>query len=69
MPTCEKEKEAILAPRAVHEVKRDVHQVSAGRRASFLGAERVLIYPGAQTEKERGPGEDPVQRAVVSDGW
>lgn len=49
--------------------KRDVHQVSAGRSASFLCAERVLIDPGAQTEKERGPGEDPVQRAVVSDDW
>ena len=48
--------------------KRDVHQVS-GERCAFLSAERVLIDPGAQTEKERGPGEDPVQHAVVSDGW
>jgi hypothetical protein len=49
--------------------KRDVHQVSAERCASFLSAERVMIDPGAQTEKERGPGEDPVQDAMVSDGW
>jgi len=49
--------------------ERDVHQVSGELCASFLSAERVLIDPGAQTEKERGPGEDPVQHAVVSDGW
>lgn len=49
--------------------ERDVHQVSGERCASFLGAESVLIDPGAQTEKERGPGEDPVQHAMVSDGW
>ena len=49
--------------------KRDVHQVSGERCASFPSTERVLIDPGAQTEKERGPGEDPVQHGMVSDGW
>lgn len=38
-----------------------MHQVSAGRGASLPSAERVLIDPGAETEEERGPGEDPVQ--------
>jgi len=67
VPTC-MEKEGILAPRAGHEGKRDVHKVPGGRCASFPSAKRVLIDPGAQTEEERGPGEDPVQHAVVSDG-
>jgi hypothetical protein len=28
----------------------------------------MLIDPGAEAEKERWPGEDPVQHAVVSKG-
>jgi hypothetical protein len=28
----------------------------------------VLIDPGAEAEKERGPSEDPVQHGMVSDG-
>jgi hypothetical protein len=51
-----------------HEGWRAVHQISDGRRSALLSSERVLIDPGTEAEKERWPGEDPVQHAVVSKG-
>ena len=45
-----------------------VHQISDRRCSAFLSSEWMLINPGAEAEKERWPGEDPVQHAVVSKG-
>jgi hypothetical protein len=45
-----------------------VHQISNRRCTALPSSEWVLIDPGAEAEKERWPGEDPVQHAVVSKG-
>ena len=51
-----------------HEGWRPVHQISDRRCRALPNSEWVLIDPGAEAEKERWPGEDPVQHAVVSKG-
>lgn len=45
-----------------------VHQISDRRCRALPSSEWVLIDPGAEAEKERWPGENPVQHAVVSKG-
>ena len=52
-----------------HEGWRPVHQISDRRCSALPSSEWMLIDPGAEAEKERWPGEDPVQHAVVSKGW
>lgn len=45
-----------------------VHQISDRRCTALPSSEWVLIDPGAEAEKERWPGENPVQHAAVSKG-
>jgi len=45
-----------------------LHQISDRRCRALPSSEWVLIDPGAEAEKERWPGEDPVQHVVVSKG-
>ena len=47
---------------------RPVHQISDRRCSALPSSEWMLIDPGAEAEKERWPGEDPVQHAGVSKG-
>lgn len=45
-----------------------VHQISDRRCSVLPRSEWVLIDPCAEAEKERWPGEDPVQHAAMSKG-
>ena len=57
--------------RAASETRRieSVHQISDRRCRALPSSEWMLIDIGAEAEKERWPGEDPVQHAAVSKGW
>jgi hypothetical protein len=39
------------------------HEVADWRCTTFFGAQWVLIDPGAETDEERRPSEDPVHEA------